>query len=245
VILNPQFDGIFKLGIVFQNRYSLVGYTGKNNLTRSATHREAVCGSVIHSIFDAWHYEVLWTCMWTRTVLYQLYKMTRNCARFYETRESQRPDAWGQIFLTCNAMERGRAGGMMPLVKYFLHIELWIAGEPGVMPPIKYFLHIELWIVGELETCYLWQDLYRSSHETREGRSYRTPDALWRPYLLLLFIVVLVLVLLLLLFLVVFVLVNNTGISVPAVFLWPSIVIISLHVSFSFRWFGQETIEHD
>ena len=77
--------------------------------------------------------------------------MTRNCARFHEMREGQRPDAWGQFLLTCNAMERGRAGGMMPLVKYFLHIELWIAGEPGLMPLVKYFLNIKLWIAGEPE----------------------------------------------------------------------------------------------
>ena len=133
----------------------------------------------------------------------------------------------------------------MPLVKYFLHIEQWIAGEPGLMSLVTYFLHIELWNMGESEASYLWQDSYRSSHETREGRSYRTPDALWRPYHLLLFIVVLLLVLLLLLFFILFVLINNTGISVPAVFLWPSIVIVSLHVSFSFRGFGPETIEHD
>jgi len=51
----------------------LVGYigvllvdTGKNDLTRRVTHREAVFGTVIHSIFDAWHYEVLWTCTLTR-----------------------------------------------------------------------------------------------------------------------------------------------------------------------------------
>ena len=42
------------------------------------------------------------------------------------------------------------------------------------------FLHIELWFVDESEGCYLWQDLYRSSHETWEGQSYRTPDAQWR-----------------------------------------------------------------
>jgi len=151
-------------------------YTGKNDLTRCVTHREAVCRPVIHGIFDAWHYEVVWTCVWTWTVLYQLYMMTRNRARFHEMRESQRPDAWGQFYLTCNAMEHGRARGMMPLVKYFLHIELWIAGEPGLMPLVKYFLpfklwiaeetglmplvqyflHIELWIVGESDACYLW-----------------------------------------------------------------------------------------
>jgi hypothetical protein len=39
-----------------------IDHTGKNDLTRRVTHREAVSGSVIHSIFDAWHYEVLWTC---------------------------------------------------------------------------------------------------------------------------------------------------------------------------------------
>jgi len=32
-------------------------YTGKNDLTRRVTHREAVFEMVIHSIFDAWHYE--------------------------------------------------------------------------------------------------------------------------------------------------------------------------------------------
>jgi len=44
-----------------------VGVTvGKNDLTRRVTHREAVFGPVIHSIIDAWHYEVLWTCELTR-----------------------------------------------------------------------------------------------------------------------------------------------------------------------------------
>jgi len=66
-----------------------------------------------------------------RTVLYQLYIMIRNCARFNETLESQRSDARGQFILTCNAIEHGRAGGMMPRGRDFLHIELWIAGEPG------------------------------------------------------------------------------------------------------------------
>jgi hypothetical protein len=98
--------------------------------------------------------------------------------------------------------------------------------------------------VSKSEACYIWQDLYRSSHETREGQSNRTPDALWGPYILLLFIVVLLLDILLLLFLVLLVLVNN-GNSVPAVFLSASSVIVSLHVSFSFRWFGPETIQHD
>jgi len=41
-------------------------YTGKNDLMRRVTHREAVFGPVIHSIFDAWHYEVLWSCELTR-----------------------------------------------------------------------------------------------------------------------------------------------------------------------------------
>jgi len=44
--------------------------TGKNDLMRRVTHREAVSGSVIHSIFDAWHYEVLWTCASTRILSY-------------------------------------------------------------------------------------------------------------------------------------------------------------------------------
>jgi len=45
-------------------------YTGKNDLTRRVTHREAVFGPVIHSIFDAWHYEVLWNCELTRLLWY-------------------------------------------------------------------------------------------------------------------------------------------------------------------------------
>jgi hypothetical protein len=44
--------------------------TGKNDLTRRVTHREAVCAPVIHSIIDAWHYEVLWTYMLTRLQRY-------------------------------------------------------------------------------------------------------------------------------------------------------------------------------
>jgi len=130
----------------------------------------------------------------------------------------------------------------MPLAKYFLHIELWITGEPGLMPLVKYYLHIELWIVGESEACSLRQDLYRSNHEPLVGPRYRTPDALWRPYLLLLFMVILLLDLIL--FLVFFVLIN-TGNSVLVVFRWPSSVIVSLHVSFGFRWFGPEMIDHD
>ena len=55
-------------------------YTGKNDLTRRVTHREAVFGTVTHSIFDAWHYGVLWTygvirllwyaCDFVRWILY-------------------------------------------------------------------------------------------------------------------------------------------------------------------------------
>jgi len=41
-------------------------FTGKNDLTRRVSHREAVFGPVIHSIFDVWHYDVLWTCELTR-----------------------------------------------------------------------------------------------------------------------------------------------------------------------------------
>jgi len=239
-------------------------HTRNNDLTRWVTHREALCGPEIHIIFGAEHYQVLWTCAWTPIVLYQLNVMTRNCARFCEVWESRRPDACRQFFSTCNTMEHGRAGGMIPLVKKFLHMELWIAGEPGLRalvthyPPItlwitgepelvvadEYFRHIELWIVGESEACYLCQDLYGSSNETREGQRYRTPDTLWKPYLVLLCIVNLLLNLLFLLFCVLFVLIN-TGNSVPTVFLWPSSIIVSLDVSFSFWWFGQETIEHD
>jgi len=41
--------------------------TGTNDLTQYiVTYREVVFGMVIHSIYDAWHYEVLWTCILTR-----------------------------------------------------------------------------------------------------------------------------------------------------------------------------------
>jgi len=138
-----------------------------NDLTRRVTNREALCGPVLHSVFEAWNYAVLWTCAQTQTVLYRLYMMTRNGTTFYQMREIQRPDGRGQIFLTCNAMQGGRARGMMPLVKNFRHIELWIAGEPGLMPLVKYFLHLEVCIMGELEASYRWQEVSRSSHETR------------------------------------------------------------------------------
>jgi hypothetical protein len=64
-----------------------------------------------------------------------------------------------------------------------------------------------------------------------EIRRYKIPDALWRTYILLIFIVVLLLDLLLIFML--FVLINY-GNSVPVIFFWPSRVIFSLHVSFSF-----------
>jgi hypothetical protein len=37
---------------------------------RHVTHRDADSESVIHSIFDAWYYEVLWTCALTRLLWY-------------------------------------------------------------------------------------------------------------------------------------------------------------------------------
>jgi len=40
----------------------MIKCTGKNDHARRAAHREAVSRTVIHSIFDAWHYAVLWTC---------------------------------------------------------------------------------------------------------------------------------------------------------------------------------------
>jgi len=77
-----------------------------------------------------------------------------------------------------------REPGLIPLVKYFLPIKLWIARESGLMPLLKYCLHIELWIMGESKAGYLWQDLYRSSTDMGEGRSNWRPYAVWRPYLL-------------------------------------------------------------
>jgi hypothetical protein len=52
-------------------------------------------------------------------------------------RRDRGPDAWSQFFLMCNAIELGRAGGMISQVKYFLHIKLWIVGEPGMMLLVK------------------------------------------------------------------------------------------------------------
>jgi len=58
--------------------------------------------------------------------------------------ESQRPDARGKELLIYNARESGRVGGMIPLVKYLLHIELWIIEEPGLMPLVNYFQYIKI-----------------------------------------------------------------------------------------------------
>jgi len=41
-------------------------FTEKNDLTRPVTYREAVSVPVVHSIIDAWHYEVLWSSELTR-----------------------------------------------------------------------------------------------------------------------------------------------------------------------------------
>jgi len=49
---------------------NIVTSTGKNDLTRCITHTEAVVGTAIHRIFDAWHYQVLWTCPSIRLLWY-------------------------------------------------------------------------------------------------------------------------------------------------------------------------------
>ena len=43
---------------------------GKNDHTWRVIHREAVSGSGIPRIFDAWHYEVIWACASTRLLWY-------------------------------------------------------------------------------------------------------------------------------------------------------------------------------
>jgi hypothetical protein len=48
----------------------MIWSTGKNDLTRCITDWKAVFGSMIHSIFDVWHYKVLWTCALTRLLWY-------------------------------------------------------------------------------------------------------------------------------------------------------------------------------
>jgi len=160
--------------------------------------------------------------------------MTRECAGLHETWKSEWPDACGQIFLTGNAMEHGRDGEMIPLDKYFLHIKLWIMGEPAMIPLVKYFLHIELWTTGESEACYLLQDIYRWTHEMREGWNCRIPDALGRPSHLLLFIVVVLLILPFLIMFLYFILIN-TGNASPAECLRPSSMVICLPTAISFR----------
>jgi hypothetical protein len=42
----------------------------KNDPTRWVTHRHAVFASVFHSIFDTWHYQVVWTSALTRLLCY-------------------------------------------------------------------------------------------------------------------------------------------------------------------------------
>jgi len=50
-------DSVITVNVASANRSADYWITGKNDLTRRVTHREAVFGTVIHSIFDAWHYE--------------------------------------------------------------------------------------------------------------------------------------------------------------------------------------------
>jgi len=52
------------------NRSLWTIHTGKNGLTRHVTHTEAVFGTVIHSLFDTWHYEVVRTYTLTRLLWY-------------------------------------------------------------------------------------------------------------------------------------------------------------------------------
>jgi hypothetical protein len=79
--------------------------------------------------------------MWMQTLLYELYMMSRNCSRFHETHESQRSKARDLLILTSNGMECGRARGMVPLVKQFLHIEMSILAEPELIHPIMNVQH--------------------------------------------------------------------------------------------------------
>jgi len=79
--------------------------------------------------------------MWMQILLYQLYMMSRNCSRFHETQESQRSKARGLFILTSNGMGCGRARGMVPLVKQFLHIEMGILAEPELILPIMNIQH--------------------------------------------------------------------------------------------------------
>jgi len=46
-------------------------YTRKNDLTWRITNREAIFGSVIHSIFDEWHYKLPWTYILTCLIWYR------------------------------------------------------------------------------------------------------------------------------------------------------------------------------
>ena len=44
--------------------------TGNNYHAQRAAYRETVARTVIHSIFDARHYEALWTCAMAKLLLY-------------------------------------------------------------------------------------------------------------------------------------------------------------------------------
>jgi hypothetical protein len=56
--LNPiEHDRVALKRRIHKKYPDITNTTRKNDLTRRVTHREAVFGTVIHSIFDAWHYE--------------------------------------------------------------------------------------------------------------------------------------------------------------------------------------------
>jgi heme/copper-type cytochrome/quinol oxidase subunit 4 len=75
-----------------------------------------------------------------------------------------------------------------------------------------------------------------------EGQSNWMPEPTCKVYILLLCIIDLLLHLLLCFVLFITV---NAGNLVPALYLWPSRIMILLHVYFSFWWFQPEMIEHN
>jgi len=175
---------------------------------------------------------------------------------------------WREIAL--DYVRRGSARSLMPGARFYSHVMLSNVGEAEEWCLWSRIFYISRYRSRESQDWCLWScNFYISSYSSRvsqdwclwrtlfyissygswvsdemgEGQSYWTPEALWRPYLLLLFIVILLLLILLSIMFIRFVV--NTGNSIPAAFLWLSSVVVSLHVTFSFRWFGPETIEHD
>jgi len=88
-------------------------YTGQNDLTLHITHREAVSGTVIHSIFDMWYHEVVWTCTLTGLLWYAFDYV--HSILYIIQQSSQLPNAL-HCMLPCELLSHAQAHSQLHLM---------------------------------------------------------------------------------------------------------------------------------